>query len=265
MKVFIGTDLEGVAGVVSFENQGNPNGKYYEQAKKLLTAEINAAVDGLLDSGAEDILVMDGHGPGAVSFEDIHAKAKLLHGRPLPTRKIMQSIIKEYDVCVMLGQHAMAGEKEGTLNHTQSSNSVDYYKLNGKPIGEIAQFALHQGALGLPLIFLSGDDKACLEARELLPEITTAAVKRGVGRCSAISLSPEASRELIRKSVAEALAKHRANPIPPLTIPGPYVLDKRFFHTHVADMMEENPMVERIDSQTLRYKSDDILEIIYAI
>lgn len=264
MKVIIGTDLEGVAGVVSFENQGNPNGKYYEQAKKLLTAEINAAVDGLVESGAEEILIVDGHGPGAVSFEDLHPKAKLLHGRPLPPLNVRRELIKEFDVCMMLGQHAMAGTKRGSMNHTQSSASIDYYKLNGKPIGEIAQYALEKGALGLPMIFLSGDDAACEEATLLSPEITTASVKRGVGRCSAISVSASEAHRLIREGVVAAVKKHKATPIQPLTLPGPYVLEKRFFHTHVADMMENNPLVERVDSQTIRMKSDNILDIIYA-
>ena len=264
LKVLIGTDIEGVAGVVSFLEQGAATGKYYEQAKKLLTAEINAAVDGLLESGVDDILVVDGHGPGAVSFENLHQKAKLLHGRPLPTPSVHQDIIKEYNVCMMIGQHAMAGAELGTMNHTQSSSSVDYYMLNGKLIGEIAQFALQKGALGLPLIFLSGDDIACKEATDLLPEITTASVKRGVGRCSAVSLSAVEARRLIKEGVIAAIQKHKDRPMQPFTVPGPYVLEKRFFHTDTPDILERDPRVERVDSQTIRYKSDNILDLIYA-
>ena len=264
MKVIIGTDLEGVAGVVSFENQAYADAKYYEQAKKLLTAEINAAVDGLVESGVEEILVVDGHGPGAVSFEDLHPKAKLMHGRPFPPLNVRRELIKEFDVCMMLGQHAMAGVKLGTLNHTQASSSIDYYKLNGELVGEIAQYALEKGALGLPMIFLCGDDAACEEASALIPEITTTSVKRGVGRNSAISVSATEAHRLIKEGVVAAVKKHKETPRRPLTLPGPYVLEKRFFHTHVADMMENHPLVERVDSQTIRIKSDDILDVIYA-
>ena len=83
MKVIMMTDLEGVAGVVSFTAQSYGEAKYYEGAKKLLTAEVNAAVDGLLSAGATDILVNDGHGPGGIVFEELHRAAKLMHGRPL--------------------------------------------------------------------------------------------------------------------------------------------------------------------------------------
>ena len=86
MRVLMGTDVEGVAGVVSFDAQSRPTGRYYDQTKRLATAEVNAAVEGLLAAGAEDVLVIDGHGPGGLSFEDIHPEARLLHGRPVAPR-----------------------------------------------------------------------------------------------------------------------------------------------------------------------------------
>src|SRR3954469_772589 len=163
MKVFMVTDMEGVAGVVSFTQQSYPDGKYYEQAKKLETAEVNAAADGLIDAGISDILVWDGHGAGGISFEDLPPVAKLLHGRPSPPWSRLDSVIAGYDVVVMVGQHAMAGVMTGNQNHTQSSQTIDYYKLNGKLIGEIGQIALYFGSFGLPLIFLSGESDACAE------------------------------------------------------------------------------------------------------
>ena len=263
MKIYIGTDLEGVAGVVSFNDQSFPEGRYYDAAKRLLTAEVNAAVDGALDAGAEGVLVSDGHGPGAIWFEDLHPAAKLIHGRPLAPRSVRSPIIAEYDACLMIGQHAMAGTARGNQNHTQSSRAIDYYKLNSVEIGEIAQFALHQGALGLPLLFLSGDEAACKEAEELMAGITTAAVKKGLGRGSAVSLSAQESRRRIREGVKLAIERQAENPIPPLEWPGPYVLEKRFFFTHDADACASQPGAARVDSQTVRFRSSDILQIIY--
>ncbi len=263
MKVLIGTDIEGVAGVVSFASQTGADSRYYEAAKKLLTAEVNAAVEGLLEAGADDIIIMDGHGCGAIHFESLHPKAKLLHGRPCSPWKVMNEVFASCDVTVMIGQHAMAGIQAGNLNHTQSSASVDYYKLNGKKIGEIAQWALHCGALGLPLIFLSGDEAACQEAEELLDGIETATVKQGLGRNSAISLSAQAAADKIRTGIATALRKHIAQPVKPFALDGPFVLEKRFFHTDTADAYSANPFYKRVDSQTVQMLSDNILDIIY--
>jgi len=59
MKILIMTDLEGVAGYVSFDyNAASANN---EQGRRFLTAEVNAAVDGLIEAGATDCLVIDGH------------------------------------------------------------------------------------------------------------------------------------------------------------------------------------------------------------
>jgi D-amino peptidase len=263
MKVYLATDLEGVSGVTNFLDETYSTGKYFEKAKKLLTAEINAAVEGLLEAGATDILVLDGHGPGAVLFEDLHPAAKLLHGRPLAPASVRNEIVKTYDVGIMLGQHAMAGTIDGTLNHTQNSQSIDYFKLNGKVIGEIAQFALHCGALGLPMVCLTGDEAACREAEELIPGIPTVAVKKGLSRTSAISLAPAEAHRLIREGVRNALNSHRKNPMKPLVWPGPYVLEKRYFVSNTADGDETVPNATRIDSQTVQLKSENILDIIY--
>ena len=264
MKVLIGTDIEGVAGVVSFSLQTELDSRYYEAARKLLTAEVNAAVEGLLEAGATDILISDGHGPGAVHFESLHPKAKLLHGRPCAPTDMRNEIYGAYDVSIMIGQHAMAGTRDGNLNHTQDSSSVDYYKLNGKLIGEIAQWALLCGALGIPTIFLSGDDAACKEAKELINGIETVAVKQGLGRNSAISLSAQAAAEKIRTGTAMALKKYITRPAKPFALNGPFVLEKRFFHTDTADAVCKDSRYKRIDSQTVQISSDNILDIIYA-
>ena len=263
MRVLMMTDLEGVAGVVTFEQDSYPDGKYYEAAKRLLTAEVNAAVDGLLEAGAEEVLVLDMHGPGGIAFEDLHPAARLMHGRPLAPQAVRDAVYRTYDVSVIVGQHALAGVADGNLAHTQSSRSIDIYTLNGKPIGEIAQWALYCGALGLPVIFLSGDRAACREIEDLIPGITTAAVKQGLSRTSAITLSKEASRELIRSRSREALQRHSLAPIAPLVWESPYVLEKRYFHTDTADAAASQPGFERVDSQTVRLRSDSILDLIY--
>ena len=262
-KVFMVTDMEGVAGVVSFADQSNPDGRYYEQARQLETAEVNAAVDGLVDAGIEEVLIWDGHGAGGINFADLHPAARLLHGRPLAPWSRLADVIARYDACVIIGQHAMAGTLTGNQNHTQNSLTIDYYKLNGKPIGEIGQCAFFCGALGLPLIFLSGDLDACREAEDLIPGIGTAAVKEGLGRGSAISLSPTEARRRIRQGIKEAVDKQRADPIPPLVWDPPYVLEKRFFHTDQADAAVAQPGAERVDSQTVRLRGEDILDLIY--
>ena len=263
MKVYIMTDLEGVAGVVSFEEQVFSDSRYYEAAKALLTAEVNSGVEGLLEMGVEDVLICDGHGPGAIMFEQLHPAAKLIHGRPLAPWRTWEHILKNYDVCMMIGQHAMAGVATANLNHTINSKSTDYIKLNGKLIGEIGKFALCQGAMGTPIIFLSGDEAACREAEELIPGITTVSVKKALGRNSAISISAPEARRRIREGVKQAIRNHQENPVAPLKWEGPFVLERRFFYTDAADANAAVRGFERVDDQTVRIRSDNILNVIY--
>lgn len=263
MKVYVMTDLEAVAGVVSFAEQTYANGKYIDNARRLLTAEVNAAVDGLIEAGACDILVADGHGYGGIWFEDLHPAVRLVHGQ-LPSGRLWGEVGKDADVCVMIGQHARAGVASANLHHTGNSATVDWVKINDRVIGEIGEFALMMGAYGVPLIFLSGDEEGCAEARDLLGDsVTTVAVKQGLGRHAAISLSAIESRRRIGEGAKEALRRHQSHPSPPLRWTGPYVRQVRYFHTDTADAACAYRGAERVDDQTVRWRSDDIRELIY--
>src|SRR5829696_5209580 len=84
MKIYIMTDMEGVAGVVSSTDYCAPDSRYYEVGRELTTMETNAAIEGALEAGATDFLVVDGHGAGAINPSLLHPAARLLIGRPRP-------------------------------------------------------------------------------------------------------------------------------------------------------------------------------------
>ena len=91
----------------------------------------------------------------------------------------------------------------------------------------------------------------------------TVSVQQGVGRGAAISLSAPEARRQICEGIRRAVKRQREDALAPLRWEGPYVLEKRFFHPDVADRASVQPGVERVDSQTVRLKSEDILDIIY--
>ena len=63
MRVHVISDMEGVAGIVKWEqvSGGEP---LFEEGRRLYTEEINAAVRGAKAAGATEIVVMDCHGAG---------------------------------------------------------------------------------------------------------------------------------------------------------------------------------------------------------
>ena len=204
-KILIVTDLEGVGGVNNAEEQLLPGQRRYEESRRLLTGEVNAAVDGALEAGASQVVIWDGHdGSRTLSIDEIHPKAQLIQGRPTPADYYMKP--KLYDGILFVGQHAMAGAKEGVLAHSQSF-SVQTITINGRPVGEIGQVAAIGGYFEIPVIMLAGDQAACDELLTLQPKAETVAVKQLAGKASILSLSHAEARSRIRAAARAAVAR----------------------------------------------------------
>lgn len=187
MKVYAITDMEGVAGVVDSPNYCNRESRYYERGCELTTLEVNAAVDGALEAGATEILVVDGHGQGAINQELLHPAATLLIGRPRP---YLAACNDSFDVAISIGQHAKSNTPGGHLAHTLSF-ACENLTVNGVSVGEMGSNFLFAAYHGVPYVFLSGDLAAAREAEALAPGIETAAVKEGLDRGSATGMSAE--------------------------------------------------------------------------
>jgi D-amino peptidase len=257
MKIFVMTDIEGAAGVVDFESQGYSTGKYYEQAKELLTEEVNAAARGAIDAGAKEILVVDGHGPGGIVYENIHPEIQLLHGRPVPTFWGIDG--KKWDAMFLLAHHAMNGVEDGNLNHSYSSLTVVKMLLNGKPVGEIGMTIYLAGCYGIPCTLITGDEAACREGQMYVRDVEKAVVKRGLNRTCAISLSPVKAREIIQKSAYKAVKKTKT--IPPVKIKGKCELVIEYISSAHAFSHAQKPCVELIDGRSVRIRGKNFIDL----
>src|SRR5919205_1120509 len=210
MRVFVVSDMEGVAGIVKWE-QTRGGSPMYEEARRLYTEEINAAVRGAVAAGATEIVVMDCHGAGkAWDFNSL--VPDLLDPA---CEYVVQSEWTEYtefleggcDAALFVGMHAMAGAAEGVMNHTVSGQSWRNLWFNGTLVGETGINAALCGHWGCPVLLVTGDEAVCAEARALLGDgLTTVEVKRGLGRYSARQIPPQRARELIEDGAQRALS-----------------------------------------------------------
>jgi len=192
-------------------------------------------VQGCLDAGAENVLVVDGHGAGAIDPELLHPAAQLLMGRPLA---YPFGCDESFDCALIIGQHAKAGTldghlwhmiigqhaKAGTLDgHLWHTGSIDVADLtiNDISLGELGSNMLFCAYYDVPVVTVTGDEACCREARELVPNIETAAVKRGINRGAAIHLHPTKARELIREASQRGV--ERRDEIGKFWIDPPYV------------------------------------------
>jgi len=221
MKIYVMTDLEGVAGVLNFHEWTSPGALNYLTARELLTLEVNAAAEGLFAGGATEMLVCDAHGPGAIDVRVLDSRVELLRGwgeGPWPL-----CLDKSFEALVFVGQHAKASTEYAHLCHTQSLAYLDL-TINSVSIGEFGQLAMCASELGVRTIFGSGDLAFTKEAQLLVPGIETVTVKRGVkpgngedlteeeyGRftSSAIHTQPVRARALIRAGAQRAMERAR--------------------------------------------------------
>jgi D-amino peptidase len=207
-KIFIETDLEGASGVYEFAQVGRGADK--GNAKHLLASEylmgdLDAVVRGLRDGGATEIIVSDGHGPGAFLPHLLPPGAKYITGDS--AARSTPVLDESFSAVVMLAFHAMMGTPKGVLNHTQSSRSENRYWYNGVESGEIAQTAIVAGHFGIPAILVTGDTATCEEAKKFLGEnCVTVAVKRGLSREGAVLYPFAETRQALYEGAKRAVA-----------------------------------------------------------
>jgi D-amino peptidase len=250
--IFLITDAEGVGGICRQE-QTEPKDP---ELRQLLTGEINAAVDGFLAGGADEVIVWDGHdGSQTLSTLTIHPKARLVMGG-LNASMMME---RRFSAVAYVGQHSKANIRGGIMAHSYSSLGIQNMLLNGKPVGEIDVIAAMAGQFNTPVIMLSGDEAAAGELREIVPKAEVAVVKEGYGRYNCISLSAPAARDLIRDTARRSVAK--IGEIAPYKVPGPVTLQIEFTTRNSLPVDSEvRTGAEVLDDRTIRYRGKDILE-----
>ncbi len=258
MRVYITTDLEGVAGVLLDQQVGvGEDHAEYQRARRLLTREVNAAVEGALAGGATEVLVDDGHAVGSnFIFDELHPKARYVMGTARPTW--LPGLSEEFDATFFIGCHAMAGTQGAVRDHTMSSAAWHNMWINGKLMGEIGLWACVAGHYGVPCALVSGCAKACEEAAGLVPGIETVETKRGLSRYSAILEPAEKVQSMIRERAEQAVAKAKA--IAPYRLDTPVEIRVEYNLTGQADEVTIMPGRERLDARTIAYRGADILD-----
>jgi D-amino peptidase len=204
VRIYIMTDLEGASGVYQFA-QTRETGPLNDKAKEYLMGDIAAVVRGLRAGGATDIVILDGHGPGAFVPHLMEPGARYITGKPRSGP--LTDLDGSFAGMVQLAAHAMNGTADGVLCHTQSSKTENRYWYNGVESGELAQCAAIAGGYGVPTILVTGDEAACREAHQFFgPECVTVAVKRGLAREAAELYPFDEARRALYQGAKRAMA-----------------------------------------------------------
>ena len=236
----------------------DPRKDAYQRFRRIMTGDVNAAIEGAGSGGADEILVNDSHdGMRNILIEELNPKARLISGFTKP-HGMMQGIDSSFDLAILVGYHAMSGTQAAILNHTIYPRMVDDVWINDRLVGEGGINAGVAGYFGVPVGAVSGDDKIAKEMTQLLGAVETAVVKHSVDRYVAKCLPLKESQELIRSAAKRAV--ERRGELKPLKYGSPVEFKVRLASTTEATLVSILPIVTREDSRTVSITSQDYLE-----
>ncbi len=254
MKVSLPRDRAGPAGGGDWE-QCSGAGPAAAAGRRLLLAEVNAAIDGAVAAGAGGIVVNDSHSTMRnLPPEALAGQASYISGRHKPLY-MMQGLDGSFDAVLFVSYHGSIGAPAG-LSHTYNPRAVMEARLDGVVTGEAGINALVAAHYGVPVVLVTGDRYACEETATLIPSVHTAVVKEPVSRVAAHSLHPDRACALIRET-AERAVKDAAGAAPPPL--GQAVLELSVRTSDIAEAASWVRGVERTGPRELRLTGDDPL------
>ena len=256
MKVFLSTDMEGTAGVVDWE-QCVGDGPEAAAGRRLLLAEVNAAIEGAVAGGATEIVVNDSHSTMRnLPAGELAGGASYISGSHKPLY-MMQGLDGSFGAILFISYHGSVGAPAG-LSHTYNPRAVAEARLDGVVTGEAGINALVAAHYGVPVVLVTGDRCACEETAALIPGVHCAIVKEHVSRLAAHSLHPDRACALIRETAQRAVAGAASADPPPLASA---VLEISVRTTDIAEAATWVRGVERTGPRELRFTGADPLAV----
>lgn len=257
MRVFISSDMEGTAGIVDWTQCRGP-GTEYELGRRLLLAEVNAAIDGASDAGAVEILVNDAHGAMANLAPDALRGASYLSGRHKPLY-MMQGLDGSFDAIFFVSYHGSMGTS-GVLSHTYNPRAVHEVRLNNDVVGEAGVNLLVAAHFDVPVVLVTGDQVTIEETLRVLPDVVGVVVKQATTRFAAQSLHPDEACRAIRDGAHQALVSLRSTPSR-MAVAAPFRLEVDWLTSDMAEMATWVGGVDRTAPRTVTIVDDDPLVV----
>jgi D-amino peptidase len=207
IRVLVYHDMEGLSGQDDYRTFNYSHPEYYTKGQEWLAADINAVVDGLFAGGATSVEIVDAHGSGNPSPdlipEKLDKRATQLT-RDSSFRQYVDIVEPDrYDAVVAVGMHAKTGSG-GFASHTYTLG-MDLL-LNGRSITETELVAMSWGRAGVPVIFVSGDDRLAGDLATM-PWINYVVTKHATSASTAHLLDVDSVHAEMRAKAADAVRK----------------------------------------------------------
>lgn len=260
MKILISADMEGATGV-TWPADCEPGTEQWQRCRGMFTSDVNAAIAGLFDGGATEVLVNEAHSTMRnLLLEELDERASMITGRHKELSMIEGVQTGDVDGIVFLGYHCGAGD-DGVLAHTYLPNAITGVWLDGEPASEGRLNAAVVAEYGTPVILVTGDDRACEDAESYAPFARTVAVKDHVSRYAARCRPPARTAADIREASERSMTlAGRIDPVDP----APKSMEIEVDSAQLAQAAAIVPGVTRTGALRVRYTSPDAYEMIRA-
>lgn len=258
MKILVSADMEGATGV-TWPADCEPGTEQWQRCRVMFTSDVNAAVAGFLDGGADEVVINEAHSTMRnLLLEELDERATMLTGRHKDLTMVEGVQHGDVDGIAFLGYHTGAGT-EGVLAHTYLPNSITGVWVDDHQASEGYLNSIVCAEYGVPVVLVTGDDRACEDAKSYAPEALTVAVKDHVSRYAAVCRPPARTYADIRGAARDAVPlaqRHAAR------TDGPFVVEVEVDATQLVTNACMVPGVDRVAERRVRYSAPSGYEMI---
>ena len=256
MRLYVSSDMEGIAGVCSWQQvDARTPHPDYAIFRRFYTQEVASAIAGARAAGATEVLVNDSHGPMRnLLLDELPADVRVISGNRKPF-SMVQHADGDFDGAFFVGYHGAAGDANAVLCHTYSPSVIYDVSLNGMRCSEATLNAALLGYFGAPLLMATGDRSTVEGIQTQMPWVRGVVVKESIGNFAASSMVPAAAQRAIRRE-AEAAVRN-ASAAKPFRVESPVALDVRFVSAAQAHLVATLPGFERTGSREVRFVHDE--------
>jgi D-amino peptidase len=259
MKIYISADIEGVTGVAHW-NETEKNLSDFNEFAQQMTKEVVAACEGAMAAGAVDIWVKDAHDSARnLDMNKLPKNSKLIREWSRHPFCMMQELDESFDAAIMIGYHSAGSLGGNPLSHTLNNSKVNYIKINGEVASEFLINTYTASLVGVPVVFVSGDEELCEAINKTNNNIKTAAVKKGVGN-SVISIHPELAIEQIKNRVEEILKAGYKDCF--VKLPDSFKVEVGYLNHKYAYAASFYPGAKLISPMTIAFEADNYFDVL---
>lgn len=258
MKIYVSADIEGIAGIVSWDETAREKPDYPPFSEEMLQ-EVKSACEGANNAGAKEIWIKDAHAAGRnLSMNGLPVNVKLVRSSSGHPFCMMQELDDTFDAVLLIGYHSYAGSEGNPLAHTLVGD-LSYIKINGEFASEFLINAYTASLVNVPVAFVSGDIDLCEHVGSINSKIKTVGLNKGIGN-SVITIHPDLVKSKISQGVESALKSQLKDCIIPL--PESFEIELSFNSHAKAYKASFYPGMKKLTARNLIFKTDDYFEVL---